>query len=274
MKNLTLPAQKIEWYQRITSQKREPARRELATLHDRVLEKYEEYETLAHLNQLVAMPNSAFTQNEKTALSGCMSTKHWSELRAHIKLIQTLEAQAICQMCGIGEPITFDHFLPKEAYPEFTVLSINLLPSCSICNSKKGDRWKDAGERIYINLYYDVLPTEKYLSCTYVESNGIPIIKFVLTDTGEISRPLLDLIQSHFTNLDLLRRYEERANSELFLIKDPLQKMITSLDRVTARTMILEHAYGLRLKYGQNCWRTAIAEALAGSDDFMTSAGL
>lgn len=40
-----------------------------------------------------------------------------------------------CPFCGgIGRPRNLDHYLPKAHYPQFSVLPLNLVPSCRDCN--------------------------------------------------------------------------------------------------------------------------------------------
>ncbi|MKC25976.1 HNH endonuclease, partial [Listeria monocytogenes] len=40
-----------------------------------------------------------------------------------------------CPFCGdIGQTKNIDHFLPIAHYPEFSVMPINLVPSCRDCN--------------------------------------------------------------------------------------------------------------------------------------------
>lgn len=45
-----------------------------------------------------------------------------------------------CPMCGSSDVGTVEHYLPKTPFPEFSIFSFNLLPSCSICNSKRGSK--------------------------------------------------------------------------------------------------------------------------------------
>ena len=42
-----------------------------------------------------------------------------------------------CPFCGgLGErPNTIDHYLPKSLFPQFSILPLNLLPACGICNT-------------------------------------------------------------------------------------------------------------------------------------------
>ncbi|MBF8774032.1 HNH endonuclease signature motif containing protein [Pseudomonas fulva] len=46
-----------------------------------------------------------------------------------------------CPYCGLPRNITLDHFLPRKlnAFPEYSILSKNLVPACSGCQGKKSD---------------------------------------------------------------------------------------------------------------------------------------
>ncbi|GAA0291595.1 HNH endonuclease [Pseudomonas rhodesiae] len=45
-----------------------------------------------------------------------------------------------CPMCGNSAIGTVEHYLPKTYFPEFTVFSWNLVPSCNTCNQKRGSK--------------------------------------------------------------------------------------------------------------------------------------
>jgi len=47
---------------------------------------------------------------------------------------------AVCPYCGIPGRLTLDHYLPRatNAFPQFSVFSLNLVPACDACQSKKG----------------------------------------------------------------------------------------------------------------------------------------
>jgi 5-methylcytosine-specific restriction endonuclease McrA len=64
-----------------------------------------------------------------------------------------------CPMCGSSVTGTVDHYLPKEDFPEFSVMAANLVPACSHCNSgKKGRTFRGAfpNER-FLHPYFDTL---------------------------------------------------------------------------------------------------------------------
>lgn len=50
-----------------------------------------------------------------------------------------------CPLCGSANPSQLEHYLPHAHYPEFTVFSWNLVPTCSLCNPKRGHRAHEPG---------------------------------------------------------------------------------------------------------------------------------
>lgn len=58
----------------------------------------------------------------------------------------------VCPMCGGTSVATLEHVLPKADYPEFSVLSFNIVPCCDGCQrtrSNKGARYE------FIHPYFD-----------------------------------------------------------------------------------------------------------------------
>jgi len=50
-----------------------------------------------------------------------------------------LQAAGDCPYCGLDDPRTLDHCLPKSIYPHLSVSPLNLVPSCWACNLAKTD---------------------------------------------------------------------------------------------------------------------------------------
>jgi len=64
-----------------------------------------------------------------------------------------------CPMCGSPTTGTLDHYLPRDAFPEFSVFPSNLVPACGLCNSgAKGKIFKGtvALER-FLHPYFDTV---------------------------------------------------------------------------------------------------------------------
>lgn len=72
-----------------------------------------------------------------------------------IKKLRKEVSPDVCPMCGSYSTGTLDHYLPKDQFKEFSVLSSNLIPACQ-CNSFRGERYKgvSTGERP-IHPYFD-----------------------------------------------------------------------------------------------------------------------
>lgn len=60
-----------------------------------------------------------------------------------------------CPMCGGLGGRTLEHYLPKTPYPEFSIFSHNLFPSCGSCNSKRGARNKYLAFPALLHPYFD-----------------------------------------------------------------------------------------------------------------------
>lgn len=74
-----------------------------------------------------------------------------------IKKIRQTPGLKCCPLCGSGHPGTVDHYLPKQNFPEFSILPCNLLPACPHCNSGvKGETYRGgASPERFIHPYFD-----------------------------------------------------------------------------------------------------------------------
>lgn len=89
---------------------------------------------------------------EQTDLYKSRSSSEW------IVKIRHMQLQS-CPMCGSSVTGSVDHYLPKEDFPEFSVMAANLVPACSHCNSGvKGRTFRGAtpNER-FLHPYFDAL---------------------------------------------------------------------------------------------------------------------
>ncbi|MGU3345359.1 HNH endonuclease [Pseudomonas monsensis] len=62
------------------------------------------------------------------------------------------EALGCCPYCGLPSNITLDHYLPRsvKAFPEYSVLSQNLVPACSSCQTNKSDFFSKKSTKHYV----------------------------------------------------------------------------------------------------------------------------
>jgi 5-methylcytosine-specific restriction endonuclease McrA len=109
----------------------------------------------------------------------------------------------LCPYCLIRQPASFDHFLPKDAFPEFAVLAWNLILVCNSCNLRKGNRFVGQPRHI-LNPYFDPIPETALLHAEIViDPDHIRIHFFIDTLEDEVPNELLALAERHITALGL-----------------------------------------------------------------------
>jgi 5-methylcytosine-specific restriction endonuclease McrA len=65
---------------------------------------------------------------QQKALYQSRSSSPWIANIRHMQLPS-------CPMCGSSVTGSVDHYLPKEDFPEFSVMAANMVPACAHCNS-------------------------------------------------------------------------------------------------------------------------------------------
>ncbi|NWJ27661.1 HNH endonuclease signature motif containing protein [Rhizobium sp. RM] len=93
--------------------------------------------------------------------------------------LRSTEGIKCCPMCGSQNTGTLDHYLPRKHYPEFSILSWNLIPACPACNSSvKGDRHKGmlSPER-FLHPYFDTLANQAIWTVKVLAPFAAPAFK-------------------------------------------------------------------------------------------------
>jgi 5-methylcytosine-specific restriction endonuclease McrA len=166
-----------------------------------------------------------------------------------------------CPYCGFGQASTLDHFLPKARYPAFSVLSFNLVPSCSDCNYGKGFA-ELTQENQMLHPYFEGTEVEArpWLFSEVIKSNPATVRYFVQPPT-EWSLKLTQRIKNHFNDLQLERRYGVEAASEIAGLSYQLEDLKTPEDR----QIHLSIKARAERKIRTNSWQAALYDALASS---------
>lgn len=97
-----------------------------------------------------------FEESEQLALRGLYDTRRRSGAIARIRKGPE-DGYRSCPMCGSSGGRSLDHALPRQDFPEFSIVRENLVPACTICNSnEKGTTYRGSAppERL-IHPYYD-----------------------------------------------------------------------------------------------------------------------
>lgn len=75
-------------------------------------------------------------QDFKELYETYMIKKKTESRKIYDKLILSAET---CPLCGLKDPFTLDHYMPKARYPIHSVNPKNLIPACRDCNTVKSD---------------------------------------------------------------------------------------------------------------------------------------
>lgn len=172
----------------------------------------------------------------------------------------------ICPLCGHAEVRTLDHHLPKFSYPSLAVTPINLVPSCTDCNQAKRATCPDAAEEVAINPYFDNIVDRRWLKARIEETSPPTVSFFVDVSTGW-EGVLAMRIQSHFSLLNLPRKYSIQAANEWASIRHELDSIFQSSGEGGVRLALLRRSYSAA-QVLLNGWRNSTFEAMAESKWF------
>lgn len=210
-------------------------------------------------------PDSAKRKIDRNALLGAYDdpTEPLQKVKNEIKSIQNPVVRNLCPYCGISEPNTTDHILPKSIFPEFAVLPQNLVMVCGWCNSNKGDvRWTE----VLMSYYDDIDMATPCLRAT-IEFSAEPVdVKFDYRD--DVVSEYFSRIKLHCNRLNILNRWSERAAGWLQGYLRELRLNWKRRPDVTSLKADLSNSYESRLPdYGADYWETAALYALAEASE-------
>lgn len=268
MRNLSLPGVNDRaYFLKVAKSKQALSRSLLLRVRSSVNLRYKEY--VRYASSLESLPSSTMSAAEAVALIKCYSskTKHLTSLRGEL-LYPDIEDFSECPLCGIGEPDTLDHYLPKDEFPEFSILSKNLIPVCGPCNSNyKGLKWLDKGKRIFIHTYYDIFPPFCFFKANIIVGSKVSIDFDLIRFAAD--QDFSDLFARHFVKLKLNQRYKRKAASEVSRRRRTLEIIYRrSGSAVDVASSLKVEADRLKASYPQNHWKPVLYEALASSNDF------
>ena len=166
-----------------------------------------------------------------------------------------------CPLCGFGEPVTLDHFMPKSKYKELATCRLNLVPICWKCNHKKSNH----DYQKFIHSYYQEFPKDvQFFKCNVsARVGGIIHFKFYIDDS-ELESTLKEKLENQVETIGLNKRLNKECityitsnfsvddikddGSLKFFIKDKLKKSVDN--------------------FGLNDWHTALLTGLYDCVDF------
>ncbi|MGS0466090.1 HNH endonuclease [Cobetia marina] len=175
-------------------------------------------------------------------------------------------AEEKCPFCGgIGTPRNLDHFLPKTHFPQFSILPVNLVPSCRDCNMDgKSANYATIAESQIIQPYFDddIFFDEQWIYADFiVDDDERGYFNFYVKAPDSWSDINRNRAIKHFEDFDLAVKYSNRASQDLVYMQGIIKGVLSisnSLDDV--QDVVL----GSAIDNAQfpNYWHKIMCEAL------------
>jgi len=262
---------KIAYHTAVERKEDQLLRGRLSAIEQDIYDQYDVYD--GHLaDTLTALqPNALFTPHRADIHSLYdYNSKTLREIRKEIEAVQPAALRYTCQYCTLTRNESFDHYVPKEEFPEFSIHTNNLIPCCKTCNGYKSFVLRTGGNRLFLNHYIDILPDIQYLFVEVMEEANDEInFSFFLDNIGNIQPELFARISSHFHRLRLPERMRMSAVNHISELENTI---VSNLDRITiadAVDTVISTAERNRLAYGSNYWKSTLEITLVQNDIFL-----
>lgn len=144
----------------------------------------------------------------KRSLIGLYTPKDGKLPFLQLEAMRKRNGLVVCPSCGEpGRPRTLDHYLPKDIFPEFSVLLLNLTPMCDWCQGEKLASYvTEDGKKRYIHPYFDDVDRVLF-SITFMPPFSTPSIDIAVSN--EIPEDLRSLVKYHLKGVNFLTRFKE-----------------------------------------------------------------
>ncbi|MGJ8572364.1 MAG: HNH endonuclease [Hoeflea sp.] len=266
MKQLTpvaTPPSYIDIFEGIRDKKNILARTALAVAEAAIRSRFSDYETRLAANTLQGMPDSALG-GIRTELRSCYGPNvGMKALKKAIKEAQPKGRLIWCPFCGATTPGSHDHYLPAEKFPEFAAHALNLVPSCTRCNSTKDDDWLHAGARQYLHFYRDTIPVVPYLT---VAITSDPVARAIAANFAVQQAGMSDaswaLLETHFRKLKLIELYDSYSNDLLNSVLRSARSYINA-GGPSAASFLANEAQDDANLYGDYGWRAVLLRGMS-----------
>jgi 5-methylcytosine-specific restriction endonuclease McrA len=245
---------------------RNGAARRLRYARPRVLAAYQQY--AANQQNLTAVGQLRWTERQTIALKDLYSLTSKRRPLAYIRdfLLNRVPPE-FCPYCSFGEAETLDHFLPQSLFPEFSLLSRNLVPCCPTCNRIKTA--KNASHAIH--AYFDDINTRIVFATVNVAQTIST--SYELRNPNGMNPDLFARCERQFDLLNLAGRWKKQASLTIANRRGALRRTLETGGIRALRENLLSEAESYRENAGQNGFGFPLYEALAGSQVFLNSAG-
>jgi hypothetical protein len=173
----------------------------------------------------------------------------------------------LCPLCSQRAVKTLDHYLPKKAFPNLSVVPLNLVPACSDCNKDKGSFQPTTAEEQLLHPYFDLLQTGTWLHAAVSYISTEPVVRFDAAPPQSWSALTGARVVNHFRRLSLRQLYEIYGNKEIQNIRHRVANLFSAGGEKAVNAHLLEE-WETRAAVDPNSWQAGTYKALADSPRF------
>ncbi|ELP5931455.1 HNH endonuclease [Vibrio vulnificus] len=139
-----------------------------------------------------------------------------------------------CPFCGgIGRPRNLDHYLPKAHYPQFSIVPVNLVPSCRDCNMDgKGQAFATVASDQVLQPYLD---DDRFFSEQWLFARYLPgaadepgVIEYFVSPPQNWEPIDKQRVKKHFDDFDLGLRFSKEASSRLVALLPQYEALLAA----------------------------------------------
>lgn len=209
-------------------------------------------------------PATIISRNRDRSIVRDLYNNPPSELKRALKERRMEHGLEECPYCGSpNKPDTLDHFMPKEDWPEYSILPNNLIPQCRICASTKGRKYYENGSCKYISpIYSDILSKISFnLEIGNILGDLGLEVSVKVSYPENLGEDDVDRIFVHLKSLNVRSRIVDYSNGEFKRLKRQISRgNISIVDFLSVRVDESKN-------FLDGNWRSAFYKALLNSED-------
>lgn len=170
-----------------------------------------------------------------------------------------------CTMCGSPSLGSLDHYLPRKAFPEFSVFPANLVPSCTHCNSgAKGGVFKGAqSPERFLHPYFDKQGAAILWRVAIARPFEAPT--FTPQPDPTVAQAYLAMVSFHLAHI-FGEQYFTQTGTYWSALPQVLGKLIMRL-QLSSDQALEEHYHWCCDTAGQNGWQAALIRGIQADSE-------
>ncbi|WAI81018.1 MULTISPECIES: hypothetical protein [Achromobacter] len=231
------------------------------TIRKKMVASYDTYRTKKGSNSIAALALQPSWPQIFSALYKGRSKKNSLDW---IGKIAKTTKYGYCPMCGSETHGTVEHFLPRKPWAEFSFFSLNLVPSCGPCNTKRGNRANKPGLPLSpLHPYYDHKLLDKRLHITKI-SPPFAAPKFEYEVFASVSARNRPRVEHHLSHSIDENQYQQFCVNRWSEARTEVRRFTTLAAWKKSLKNRLDDAQSAS---GINSWRTAFYAGLVARPD-------